>query len=162
MDGFIRVALQSRWAPLLNFYIDVITSSRHRMQVAKALCDARTLPGRTDAVMNACCPSSGGGHRRLQADCALPDACPSVACAASFVEFYDDCRGQLQAHADVLPLRDFSNFYSSCQSLDSGSGVEGERVRVERAVRRGHGDQRSDVREQTTGFHRPARSAGSS
>jgi hypothetical protein len=88
-------------------------------------CDARTLASRTDVVMNACCPAPGGGHRRLQADCTLLDACPSVTCAASFIEYYDDCLGELQAHADVLPLSDFSNFYSSCQSLESASSSGG-------------------------------------
>jgi hypothetical protein len=105
-----------------------ITTSRHRKQGATVPCDARTLAGRTDAVMNACCPAPGGGHRRLQADCMLPDACPSVTCAASFIEYYDDCLGELQAHTDVLPLSDFSKVYSSCQSLESASSSGGERA----------------------------------
>ena len=42
--------------------------------------------------------------------------------------YYDDCLGELHAHADVLPLSDFSNFYSSYQSLESASSSEGERA----------------------------------
>lgn len=106
-----------------------ITASRHRKQVAKAPCDARTLAVRTDAVMNACCPFSGGGHRRLQADCALPDTCPSATCAASFVEYYDDCQSELREFT-TLPLSDFADFYASCQELQAGAGqmLQGQRV----------------------------------
>eukprot|EP01046_Picozoa_sp_COSAG06_P021615 COSAG06_NODE_1633_length_8855_cov_18.666971_3_plen_177_part_00 len=47
--------------------------------------------------MDACCPTTPGGHRRAQdTTCPLPDSCPSAACAAAFVTYYDDCSLELQ------------------------------------------------------------------
>ena len=59
---------------------------------------------------------SGNGHRRMQADCALPAACPSEACAATFVHFYDDCGGEL-----VGELDQYTSLYVSCQDMRQSS-----------------------------------------
>eukprot|EP01045_Picozoa_sp_COSAG04_P018253 COSAG04_NODE_1675_length_5968_cov_2.264270_5_plen_670_part_01 len=95
-------------------------TARHRKQENAGACDSKSWAGRTAAVMEACCP---GGHRRMQAgDCALPDTCPSAECADVFVAYYDDCQGELQAHAEDLPLQQFQGFYASCQDLSAGAG----------------------------------------
>ena len=91
---------------------------RRRAQAAQTCADARIFQVRTDEAMDACCPaaSSGGkGHRRLQADCALPDTCPSAECASAFTSFFEDCTDMLGA-SELARLR---GFYASCQQLDS-------------------------------------------
>ena len=52
----------------------------------------------------------------MQADCALPAACPSEACAATFVHFYDDCGGEL-----VGELDQYTSLYVSCQDMRQSS-----------------------------------------
>ena len=91
---------------------------RRRAQAAQTCADARTFQARTDEAMDACCPAasgSGQGHRLLQADCALPDTCPSAECASTFTAFFDDCADMLGAN-ELARLRDF---YANCQQLDS-------------------------------------------
>ena len=91
---------------------------RRRAQAAQTCDDARTFQARTDEAMDACCPAasgSGNGHRLLQADCALPDTCPSAECAATFTAFFDDCTDMLGAN-ELARLRDF---YANCQQLES-------------------------------------------
>merc|ERR1711969_276637 len=93
---------------------------RRRAQAAQTCADARTFQARTDETMDACCPAASGngqGHRLLQADCALPDTCPSAECAATFTAFFDDCTDMLGA-SELARLRDF---YTNCQQLDSSA-----------------------------------------
>ena len=79
--------------------------------------------------MDACCPPTaagggGGGHRRAQTTtCPMPASCPSAACAAAFVSYYEDCGTALQGHADDLRLAEFGAFYASCQEMESGAGL---------------------------------------
>ena len=51
-------------------------STRPRKQ-SDASCDPSLASERSQSVMRACCPG-GNGHRRLQADCTLPDTCGTV------------------------------------------------------------------------------------
>ena len=92
---------------------------RRRAQNAQT-CDAQSFRGRTDATMDACCAGvsgSGQGHRILQADCELPDTCPSAECAATFTAFVDDCTGMLGAD-ELARLR---GLYANCQELQSNA-----------------------------------------
>ena len=92
---------------------------RRRAQNAQT-CDAQSFRGRTDATMDACCAGvsgSGQGHRILQADCELPDTCPSAECAATFTSFIDDCTGMLGAD-ELARLR---GLYANCQELQSNA-----------------------------------------
>ena len=86
----------------------------------------------TAAAMAACCPlGSGQGHRRfLQASCELPDTCPSMACAAIFVPFMEDC-GAILARSSSVPLQQFQAFRASCQNLDAGAAQMLEPVNVQ-------------------------------
>eukprot|EP01045_Picozoa_sp_COSAG04_P015379 COSAG04_NODE_1211_length_7719_cov_2.630232_9_plen_783_part_01 len=95
---------------------------RRRRRTQSATCDSSTLTARTDAAMDACCPSGsgGGGHRILQASCELPDTCPSAECAAVFVPYFSDC-GAVLSSMPQLPLDQFRGFYGSCQDMSSGS-----------------------------------------
>ena len=73
-----------------------------------------------DATMDACCAGvsgSGQGHRILQADCDLPDTCPSAECAATFTAFVDDCTDMLGAD-ELARLR---GLYANCQELQSNA-----------------------------------------
>ena len=89
-------------------------------------CDGRSLPKRVVAVGIVCCASSGDGHRRMQADCALPAACPSEACAATFVDFYDDCGVNLAEQ-----LGEYTPLYESCQGMRQGSSSIAMQLGVE-------------------------------
>ena len=98
---------------------------RRRAQTTRPpSCDQTTFQARTDGAMDACCPAPtghGGGHRRfLQADCALPDTCPSADCAASFVSYFDDC-GTLLAQLPPAELGQLRGFYTSCQELEASA-----------------------------------------
>eukprot|EP01046_Picozoa_sp_COSAG06_P012925 COSAG06_NODE_772_length_12432_cov_119.880159_8_plen_584_part_00 len=99
-------------------------TARHRKQAGVPACGPTSWAARTAAVMDACCPAAPGGHRRAQdrTTCPLPDTCPSAACAAAFVAYYDDCALELLGHAAELPLPQFASFYASCQELASGAG----------------------------------------
>jgi uncharacterized protein YjlB len=72
-------------------------STRHRRTQAIPQACARMTDFQVLSVvaMDACCPPSGGGHRRMQASCDLPVTCPSTACAAVFVPFMDNCATML-------------------------------------------------------------------
>jgi len=100
---------------------------RRRVQERRP-CDGRSLPKRVAAVGIACCAPAegGGGHRRMQADCALPTACPSEACAATFVEFYDECGGELAGE-----LGEYTPLYESCQDMRQGSSSIAMQLGVE-------------------------------
>ena len=64
----------------------VPTSTRSRKQTSS--CDPSTVTSRSQAVMDVCCPSTGGGHRRTQGTtCSLPTTCPSIPCADEFTSF---------------------------------------------------------------------------
>ena len=79
---------------------DRAETAEHRHLQAEQACESgQEFQAMTAAAMAACCPAqSAGGHRRfLQASCELPDTCPSMACAAVFVPFMEDC-GQLRVH----------------------------------------------------------------
>ena len=111
-------------------------TARHRKQAGSAPCGPSSWAARTAAVMGACCPaaSGGGGHRRRRAQattCPLPATCPSAACSAAFVPYYEDCGAELQEHAAELPLPQFAGFYASCQELDSGAGLMLQPVAVQ-------------------------------
>ena len=111
-------------------------TTRHRKQAGAAPCGPSSWAARTDAVMAACCPddASGGGHRRRRAQattCPLPATCPSAACAAAFVPYYEDCDAELQGHAAELPLLQFAGFYASCQLLGSRAGLMLQPVAVQ-------------------------------
>ena len=75
----------------------------------------------TAAAMDACCPASGGGHRRMQANCDLPPTCPSVTCAAVFVPYIQDCASMLATMPDVQ-LADFQSFAATCTEMQVGAG----------------------------------------
>eukprot|EP01046_Picozoa_sp_COSAG06_P020235 COSAG06_NODE_1475_length_9337_cov_6.585733_3_plen_159_part_00 len=66
------------------------------------------------------------GHRRMQADCALPTACPSEACAATFLDFYDDCGGELGEQLDQ-----YTSLYESCHGMRQGSSSIAMQLGVE-------------------------------
>jgi hypothetical protein len=98
---------------------------RRRAQTTGPLsCDRTTLQARTDAAMDACCPvpiDTNDGHRRfLQADCVLPDTCPTADCATSFVSYFDEC-GTLLAKFPPAELEQLRGFYTSCQELDANA-----------------------------------------
>eukprot|EP01046_Picozoa_sp_COSAG06_P049649 COSAG06_NODE_7688_length_2412_cov_5.095115_4_plen_350_part_01 len=102
---------------------------RRRAQAGRP-CDGRSLPERVAAVGIACCAAhdggSGNGHRRMQADCALPGSCPSEACAATFVQFYDDCGGELAGELD-----EYRPLYDSCLDMRQGSSSLAMQLGVE-------------------------------
>jgi len=93
-----------------------------RTQVAPQACArVHDFQALSAAAMDACCPANGGGHRRLQASCALPATCPSAACAAVFVPFMDNCATMLATMPGV-PVADFQSFASSCVEMQAGAG----------------------------------------
>ena len=94
-----------------------------RTQVAPQACArVQDFQALSAAAMDACCPLNGGGHRRLQASCALPATCPSVACAAVFVPFMDDCATMLATMPGV-PVADFQSLAASCVELQVAPGA---------------------------------------
>ena len=80
-------------------------------------------------VMDACCPSSGGGKRRgLQAQhrtCSLPQQCPSLNCANMFTTFYESCHAELETNANQLPMDEFTSFNADCRKLLEPTPVAG-------------------------------------
>ena len=109
------------------------TKKRRRRTQART-CDAPSLAARTDTVMDACCTdTAGGGHRRTQASCDLPDACPSMRCASVFVPYMQDCEAML-ARMPGIPLDDFVGFATSCDEKQASEMqpevVQQFRVRV--------------------------------
>ena len=99
-----------------------LNSARHRVQVPQQACTrVRDFQALSAAAMDACCLSNGGGHRRLQASCDLPLACPSAACVAVFVPYMQDCAAMLAATPGV-PVADFESFAASCAEMQAGAG----------------------------------------
>jgi hypothetical protein len=98
-------------------------SIRHRRVQASLACEhVHDFQALTSAAMDACCPQSGGGgHRRMQASCDLPATCPSVACAAVFLPYMQDCATIIAATPGV-PVADFQSFAASCEELQVGAG----------------------------------------
>ena len=97
-------------------------SIRHRRAQARPACErVQDFQALTSAAMDACCPQSGGGHRRMQASCDLPAACPSAACAAVFVPYMADCTAMVAATPGV-PVADFQSLAASCEELQVGAG----------------------------------------
>eukprot|EP01045_Picozoa_sp_COSAG04_P005318 COSAG04_NODE_245_length_18929_cov_6.708391_4_plen_3740_part_00 len=95
---------------------------RRRAQATDACESGQEFQALADAAMAACCPAGSGGHRRfLQTSCELPDTCSSVACAAVFVPFMDDC-GEMLARSSNVPLDQFQAFQASCQGMQAGAG----------------------------------------
>ena len=92
-------------------------AEHRRLQAEQACASGQEFQAMTAAAMAACCPAqSAGGHRRfLQASCELPDTCPSMACAAIFVPFMDDC-GAILARSSSVPLQTnlWTNTLRSC------------------------------------------------
>eukprot|EP01045_Picozoa_sp_COSAG04_P051886 COSAG04_NODE_21821_length_367_cov_0.395522_1_plen_121_part_11 len=109
-------------------------NARRRTQNGAGTCDAGSFVPRAGRVMDACCPgASSGGHRRMQADCDLPDTCPSLGCADEALGFAADCRellGEAEYVVDGIPMAAFGSFVSSCQDLSSGAGQMLEPVTV--------------------------------
>jgi hypothetical protein len=105
--------------------------SRRRAQVGQACARVHDFQVLTAAAMDACCPSSGGGHRRsLQASCSLPATCPSAACAAVFVPFMADCDAMLSTMPGLM-LTQFQSFAASCSELQAGAGIVLQPVAVQ-------------------------------
>jgi hypothetical protein len=104
-------------------YTQPMLDTRRRAQAAPQACArVRDFQALSAAAMDACCPASGGGHRRfLQASCDLPAACPSAACAAVFVPYMQDCAAMLAATPGV-PVADFRSFAASCAEMQAGAG----------------------------------------
>eukprot|EP01045_Picozoa_sp_COSAG04_P027871 COSAG04_NODE_4180_length_2251_cov_1.585230_1_plen_358_part_00 len=107
-------------------------AEHRRLHAEQACASGQEFQAMTAAAMAACCPAqSAGGHRRfLQASCELPDTCPSMACAAIFVPFMEDC-GAILARSSSVPLQQFQAFRASCQSLDAGAAQMLEPVNVQ-------------------------------
>ena len=107
-------------------------AEHRRLHAEQACASGQEFQAMTAAAMAACCPAqSAGGHRRfLQASCELPDTCPSMACAAVFVPFMEDC-GAMLARSSSVPLDQFQAFRASCQSLDAGAAQMLEPVNVQ-------------------------------
>ena len=99
-----------------------LNSARRRVQAPQQACTrVRDFQALSAAAMDACCLSNGGGHRRLQASCDLPLACPSAACVAVFVPYMQDCVAMLVATPGV-PVADFESFAASCAEMQAGAG----------------------------------------
>jgi hypothetical protein len=96
-------------------------STRRRAQASQACKHVRDFQALTVAAMDACCPMSGGGHRRMQASCDLPPTCPSAACAAVFVPYMADCAAMVAATPGV-PVADFQSLAASCTEMQAGTG----------------------------------------
>lgn len=93
--------------------------ARHRhLQQSKGPCSISSqVMARSSAVMKVCC-GKGGGHRRLQVQCAkLPTTCGTVACADEFMPFFNDCASILQHDR-----RKYQVFFRSCHELKAQSG----------------------------------------
>ena len=95
--------------------------ARRRAQAEQACARGQDFQALTAAAMDACCPATGGGHRRsLQASCSLPATCPSAACAAVFGPFMADCDAMLST-VPGLPIDQYRSFAASCSELRTGS-----------------------------------------
>jgi hypothetical protein len=100
---------------------EATNSAHRRAQGAPQACvRVQDFQALSAAAMDACCPANGGGHRRLQASCGLPAACPSAACAAVFVPYMRDCATMLAATPGV-PVADFESFAASCAEMQAGA-----------------------------------------
>jgi hypothetical protein len=84
--------------------------SRSRKQASSPACGA----ARSQGVMDACCPTTGG-HRRLQTQCALPSTCGTLHCADAFTSFYEDCTQMVGSSLA------YQHFYANCQELKAQS-----------------------------------------
>lgn len=73
------------------------------------------------AVMDVCCATVGGGHRRAQADCPLPEVCPSARCAEVFQPFYSGCSAELEASPELGA--GIAALSASCNELLGGSSL---------------------------------------
>ena len=56
----------------------------------------------------------------------MPAACPSESCAATFLDFYDDCGGELGEQLDQ-----YSSLYESCHGMRQGSSSIAMQLGVE-------------------------------
>lgn len=122
-------ALNPDWGIPANTLISTVCRSSCATcsaTAANAACTTSTAANRVDDVMAACCPS-GGGHRRSQSgQCDLPEACPSEACALTFISFMDDCQSWLDSQGGALPMASFYRFKDRCQTLNDeqeGRGI---------------------------------------
>ncbi len=97
------------------------TSHRRAQATPQACAQMHDFQALTAAAMDACCPVSGGGHRRMQATCDLPPTCPSVTCAAVFVPYLNDC-ATILATIPGVPLADFQSFAATCAEMQAGAG----------------------------------------
>ena len=79
------------------------------------------LAAQSAAVMDACCAATSGGHRRAQADCPLPEICPSTRCADVFQPFYDSCSAELEATPELNT--GLAALSASCNELVGGSSL---------------------------------------
>ena len=62
-----------------------------------------------------------GGHRRAQADCPLPEVCPSTRCAEVFQSFYSGCSAELEASPELGA--GLAALSTSCSELLGGSSL---------------------------------------
>ena len=65
-----------------------------------AVCDAPSLPARTQRVMDECCPPPPPllpGEEPVPTSCPMPESCGVPACAHEFLAFFDDCSATLMA-----------------------------------------------------------------
>lgn len=89
-------------------------------------CSLANLAARSQLAEDACCDAMGSGHRRQlrggaagggAMGCDLPAAGCNTACAAEFVDWYDDCGQTMRASGvDVSP---FNAFIRQC-AVDPG------------------------------------------
>ena len=77
-----------------------------RLQQA-AGCAAHSLPGRTQRVMDECCPPAPPlqpGEEPSPISCSLPKSCGVLACAHEFMAFFDECAGSLNSAVESINL----------------------------------------------------------
>ena len=119
---------------------------RRRAQAWQLCAQGQDFQVMADAAMDACCPATGGHHRRsLQASCSLPVTCPSAACAAVFVPFMADGEYTLST-VPGLPIDQYHSFAASCSELQTGSQLMLQDARPAMIFHVLHQDQPVDVR----------------
>ena len=94
------------------------TAPHRGRRAQRTSCD---FASQSAAVMVACCVATSGGHRRAQADCPLPEICPSARCAQVFQPFYDSCTADLEATPELGT--GLAALYASCNELQGGSSL---------------------------------------
>ena len=65
-----------------------------------------------DSAAQLCATPASSGVR-----VALPDACPSLQCAAEIPTFFEDCRHMLRLHGDAVSEVRAAALHEDCQEL---------------------------------------------